>query len=175
MIFVNENYIRKVVASVRPPSWIAKTCIYIMFISFLATAARFQWSLLKKRTCYESKMKKKKSINKPGVLLTLILLLIFVLVVNGTLALKSESRELPKVIFYVSWFDVSEPVLDGLKGVELVNSDYHGYRERNTVWYDPALISVHEMETALKEAGIYQETAKFPWFPQYGIHTVFQK
>ena len=120
------------------PSWIAKSHIYTD-----------RW------------MKKKKSINKPGVLFALILMLIFVLVINVNLASKSEKQDLPKVVFYVSWFDVSEPVLDGLKGVELVNSDYHGSRERNTVWYDPALISVHEMENALKEWGIHQGTAKW--------------
>jgi hypothetical protein len=55
---------------------------------------------------------------------------------------------------------VSEPVLDGLKGVELVNSGFHGSKERNTVWYDPALISIDQMEKALKEAGLYLGTAK---------------
>jgi hypothetical protein len=55
---------------------------------------------------------------------------------------------------------VSEPVLDGLKGVALVYSDYHGSTERNTVRYDPALISIDEMENALKEAGIYLGTVK---------------
>jgi hypothetical protein len=55
---------------------------------------------------------------------------------------------------------VSEPVLDGLKGVELVNSDFHDSKERNTVWYNPALISIEEMENALKEAGLYLGTAK---------------
>ena len=55
---------------------------------------------------------------------------------------------------------MSEPVLDGLKGVDLVNSDFHGSTERNTVWYDPALISIDEMEKALKEAGLYRGTEK---------------
>jgi hypothetical protein len=53
---------------------------------------------------------------------------------------------------------VSEPALEGLKGVDLVNSDFHGSNERNTVWYDPALISIAEMEKALKEAGLYLGT-----------------
>jgi hypothetical protein len=55
---------------------------------------------------------------------------------------------------------VSEPVLDGLKGVELVNSDFQGPWERSTAWYDPALISIDEMEKALTEAGIYRGTEK---------------
>ena len=95
-----------------------------------------------------------------SILVLLTLMLISILVVNGKLTSNSENRELPKVVFYVSWYDVSEPVLDGLKGVELVNSDFHDSKERNTVWYDPALISIDEMEKALKEAGIYMGTAK---------------
>jgi hypothetical protein len=51
---------------------------------------------------------------------------------------------------------VSEPVLEGLKGVELVNSDFYGSRERTTAWYDPALISIDEMVKALKEVGIFR-------------------
>ena len=101
-----------------------------------------------------------KSKEELGILLLSVLFLISILVFNGSLASKSENRELPRVVFYVSWFDVSEPVLDGLKGVELVNSDYDGSRERNTVWYDPAFISIDEMEMALKEVGVYLETAK---------------
>jgi hypothetical protein len=56
---------------------------------------------------------------------------------------------------------VGEQVLEGLKGVELVNSDYHGFNETNTVWYDPALIDIGEMEKALKDAGTYLGTEKY--------------
>jgi hypothetical protein len=55
---------------------------------------------------------------------------------------------------------VSEPVLDGLRGVDLVNSDFHGSKERNTVWYDPDIISIDEMEKVLKEEGLYLGTEK---------------
>ena len=105
-------------------------------------------------------MKKMRNKKELGILFSLILVLISILVVNGNLPSNSENRELPMVAFYVSWYDVSEPVLDGLKGVELVNSDFHDSKERNTVWYDPALISIGEMEEALKEAGIYMGTSK---------------
>jgi hypothetical protein len=53
---------------------------------------------------------------------------------------------------------VSEEVLDGLKGVEHVSSHYLGSREANTVLYDPALISIEEMENALKDWGGYLGT-----------------
>jgi hypothetical protein len=33
-------------------------------------------------------------------------------------------------------------------------------KETNTVWYNPALINIDEMEKALKDAGTYLETVK---------------
>ena len=50
---------------------------------------------------------------------------------------------------------MSEEVLDGLKGVELVNSGYHGSMETTAVLYDPTLIGIDEIKQALKESGIY--------------------
>ncbi|MEJ2314048.1 MAG: hypothetical protein P8Y85_04580 [Nitrospirota bacterium] len=35
---------------------------------------------------------------------------------------------------------------------------WRGFTEANTVWYDPAVITVEEMENALKEAGTYRKT-----------------
>jgi hypothetical protein len=55
---------------------------------------------------------------------------------------------------------VGEAALEGLKGVELVNSGFHKFKETNTVWYNPALINIDEMEKALKDAGTYLGTAK---------------
>jgi hypothetical protein len=55
---------------------------------------------------------------------------------------------------------VAEPVLDGLRGVELVNSDSQNNKEINIVWYDPALISIEDMENALKDAGTYLGTER---------------
>ena len=118
----------------------------------------FSFMLVVRRGCKE--MEKMKNRKELGILLLLVPVLISILIVNGNLPSKAENKGLPKVVFYVSWFDVSEPVLDGLKGVELVNSDFHGSKERTTVWYDPALISIDEMEIALKEVGIYRGTEK---------------
>ena len=75
---------------------------------------------------------------------------------------ESDIIELSEAVFHVSWYDVSEDALDGLKGVKLVNSDYDDYNsiERHIVLYDPALVSVKEMENALKEAGTYLRTAE---------------
>jgi hypothetical protein len=53
---------------------------------------------------------------------------------------------------------VGEEVLEGLKGINLVNSGFHNFTETNTVWYDPALITIDEMVSALKDAGTYLGT-----------------
>jgi hypothetical protein len=55
---------------------------------------------------------------------------------------------------------VGEAVLGGLKGVKLVNSGFQDFMETNTVWYDPALINIDQMQKALKDAGTYLGTAK---------------
>jgi hypothetical protein len=53
---------------------------------------------------------------------------------------------------------VSEEVLEGLKGVQRVNSHFIDPYEANTVWYDPALINIEQMEKALKDATVYLGT-----------------
>ena len=55
---------------------------------------------------------------------------------------------------------MGEAVLEGLKGIELVNNGFDNFTETNTVWYDPALISIDKMEKALRDAGTYLGTAK---------------
>jgi hypothetical protein len=50
---------------------------------------------------------------------------------------------------------VSEEVLEGLRGVELVNSGYHGSIETTGVLYDPAIISLEQIKQTLKDSGIY--------------------
>jgi len=55
---------------------------------------------------------------------------------------------------------VGEAVLDGLPGVEIVNSGFDDFSETNTVWYDPALIRIEQMEQALIDAGTYLGTAQ---------------
>ena len=64
------------------------------------------------------------------------------------------------VSFYVKWFDVGKEALEGLKGVKRVEKGFRYFKETNTVFYDPAVITVEEMEAALKNAGTYIETVK---------------
>ena len=53
---------------------------------------------------------------------------------------------------------MGEEVLEGLKGIELFDSDVRGYQEIHNVWYDPTVISIEDMEAALKDAATYLAT-----------------
>ena len=60
-----------------------------------------------------------------------------------------------KVIFHVQWYDVGKEALEGLKGVKKVEKGFRYFKEINTVYYDPTIITIEEMERALKKAGTY--------------------
>jgi hypothetical protein len=51
---------------------------------------------------------------------------------------------------------VGKSALEGLKGVIEVTRGFSGFREINTVTYDPARIGRDRMEAALKAAGTFQ-------------------
>ena len=87
--------------------------------------------------------------------------LVFIIIINAKLPSEDEDRELAKAVFYVAWYDVSEEVLDGLEGVERVYSHFLDSHEANTVWYDPALIKIEQMENALKDGGGYLGTVNW--------------
>ncbi len=99
-----------------------------------------------------------KSKQKIGLAVLLAVVLAFIVITNASLVARAENQELKKAVFYVAWFDVSEEVLDGLKGVERVYSHFLDDHEANTVWYDPALINIEQMENALKDGGGYLGT-----------------
>ena len=67
----------------------------------------------------------------------------------------AQDAGIAEVIFHVKWFDVGKEALDGLKGVKRVEKGFHYFKEINTVYYDPAFITIEEMESALKKAGTY--------------------
>ena len=72
----------------------------------------------------------------------------------------AENPESSKVVFFVSWYDVGKAALEGLNGIEKVDKGFHDFKEINTVWYNPALIGIDEMEKALKAAGTYLGTVQ---------------
>jgi hypothetical protein len=53
---------------------------------------------------------------------------------------------------------LGKTALDGLNGVKKVTKGWRGFMEINTVTCDRTVISVKEMEEALKKAGTYRET-----------------
>jgi copper chaperone CopZ len=55
---------------------------------------------------------------------------------------------------------VGKEALEGLKGVKRVEKSFRYFKEINTVYYDPAVITIEEMEMALKKAGTYLGTVK---------------
>jgi copper chaperone CopZ len=63
-----------------------------------------------------------------------------------------------KVVFAVHCYDVGKDALRGVSGVLRVERGFRAFREINTVYYDPRLVSVEQMEQALKKAGTYTET-----------------
>jgi hypothetical protein len=55
---------------------------------------------------------------------------------------------------------VGKAVLEGLQGVKKVEKGFRNFKEINTVYYDPAIITVKEMEKALKKAQTYSGTVR---------------
>jgi hypothetical protein len=53
---------------------------------------------------------------------------------------------------------VGRSALEGLDGVKSVSSGLSGFREINTITYDPILIDRDRMVSALKKAGTYLGT-----------------
>lgn len=86
--------------------------------------------------------------------------MIFLLLVIGSVSSYAEEADVSKVVFYVSWYDVGKAALEGLQGVIKVEKGFHGLKEINTVFYDPAIITINEMKKVLKDAGTYQGTVK---------------
>lgn len=55
---------------------------------------------------------------------------------------------------------MGKEALEGLKGVKKVEKGFRYLKEVNTVYYDPEIITIEEMELVLKKTGTYVETFK---------------
>jgi len=62
-----------------------------------------------------------------------------------------------KIVFGVHCYDEGRNALSGMKGILKIERGFRNFREINTVYYDPKLITIEEMEKALKSAGTYRE------------------
>jgi copper chaperone CopZ len=72
----------------------------------------------------------------------------------------AQEQGMAKVVFTVKCYDDGKAALPGLKGVRKVETGIHYLKETDTVSYDPKIITIEEMETALKKAGTYVKTVR---------------
>ncbi len=79
---------------------------------------------------------------------------------SGQTLTDSEADLLSTVTFYVHWYDVGKSALEGLDGVKQVIRNYKKFKEINTVYYDPQLITIAQMIKALKGAGTFRGLAQ---------------
>lgn len=63
-----------------------------------------------------------------------------------------------KAVFVVHCYDEGKDALKDMKGVTKVERGFRNFREINTVYYDPMVVTIEELEQALKKAGTYVET-----------------
>lgn len=82
----------------------------------------------------------------------------FLSLFSGDRAALAQETGTSKVIFKVKCYDDGKAALQGLKGVQKIETGFHYIHETDTVYYDPKLITIREMETALKKAGTYVDT-----------------
>ncbi len=76
---------------------------------------------------------------------------------GDSIALAQEKGS-SKVTFKVKCYDDGKTALQGLKGIQKIETGFHYIHETDTVYFDPKQITVEEMEAALKKAGTYVET-----------------
>ena len=103
-------------------------------------------------------MHREHRVRKYGLLVLGILFLTAV-IQAGSLVAEDKQTE-TKVVFYVYCFDVGHTALKDLKGVHKVLKGIKNSREINTVYFDPEVITVKQMEEALKKAKTYRGTEK---------------
>jgi copper chaperone CopZ len=107
-------------------------------------------------------------IRKNALLTLLVFIILGFLGLAFYSSLEGKEDSLSKAVFFVSWYDVGKAALEGLPGVKKVKRGFQEGKEINTVYYDPARITIREMEAALKRAGTYQGTEH--WISSRGSH-----
>ena len=95
------------------------------------------------------------------MLRSILLMMLAVGLVQPALAAADNVHpEMAESVFYVAWYDVGKSALDGLKGVKKVTSGFRGFKEINTVTYDPDIITIEQMVESLKKTGTYRGTVE---------------
>jgi len=78
--------------------------------------------------------------------------------ISGHWTALAQEKEQSKVVFKVKCYDEGKAALQGLKGIQKIETGFHYIHEVDTVYYDPKMITIEEMEAALKKAGTYVGT-----------------
>ena len=92
----------------------------------------------------------------------IILILAGLLLLHSTIAMASDQQSVgdAEVTFQVAWYDVGKDALEGLNGIKKVDKGIQRsklwFKEINTVVYDPEVITIEEMKSALEKAGTYK-------------------
>ena len=94
-----------------------------------------------------------KGIQKSGFLALSLAALLFLTWGTGTSQVREEGWS--KVTFYVGCYDVGKEALQGLRGVSRVEKGFHHFKEINTVYFDPSLVTAEEMQKTLEKAGTF--------------------
>ena len=95
-----------------------------------------------------------------------VLILAAVLFPYSTIAMASDQQSVgdAEVTFEVTWYDVGKDALEGLNGIKNVDKGIQRsklwFKEINTVVYDPQVITIEEMKSALQKAGTYKGIVK---------------
>ena len=72
----------------------------------------------------------------------------------------AQERGMAKAIFKVRCYDEGKAALQGMKGIQRIDTGFHYLHETDTVYFDPNAVTIEEMEAALKRAGTYVETIR---------------
>ena len=75
-------------------------------------------------------------------------------------AAASREQGMEKVIFTVRCYDEGKAALQGMKGIQRIETGFHHFYEADTVFFDPSAVTIENMEAALKRAGTYVETIR---------------
>jgi hypothetical protein len=77
---------------------------------------------------------------------------------SGSGTALAQEQEIEKAVFKVKCYDEGRATLQGMKGIKKIETGFHYVHETDTVYYDPKMITIADMESALKKAGTYVET-----------------
>jgi copper chaperone CopZ len=77
---------------------------------------------------------------------------------SGKATALAQEKGTSKAVFKVRCYDEGKAALQGLNGIMKIETGFHYIHETDTVYFDPAKITIEEMEAALKKAGTYVET-----------------